>query len=101
MKPSLHDRFNSKVYFPGKYLNPYGCQRSRFQSPGQVEGVTDKEAVAVNYTGRARINYGAGRHTRTAARSLTLRQDVKGFTLAGAGETVSTKVSNDAAADPN
>ena len=24
IKPSLHDRFNSKFYVPDKYLNPYG-----------------------------------------------------------------------------
>jgi hypothetical protein len=24
IKPSVHDRFNSKFYIPNKYLNPYG-----------------------------------------------------------------------------
>ena len=32
VKPTLHDKFNNKLYLPGRYLNPYGCQRSRFKN---------------------------------------------------------------------
>ena len=30
VKPTLHDRFSSKFYVPGKYLNPYGGHNSSF-----------------------------------------------------------------------
>ena len=50
----------------------------------------------MNYTGRAKINYGAARHNRNAAKSLSAREDLKKSAVAGPGETVSTKVSNDA-----
>lgn len=38
VKPTLHDKFNIKLYHPGRYLNPYGCHRSRFANAvNQVE----------------------------------------------------------------
>lgn len=67
VKPTLHDKFNIKLYHPGRYLNPYGCQRSRFKNAvNQVEKVRQVDSIHSDHLNRARIAYG----TKRALKSL-------------------------------
>ena len=66
VKPTLHDKFNHKLYHPGRYLNPYGCQRSRFKNiPSLVEKVRQPDSIQVDHLGRARIAYGLKRGVKS------------------------------------
>ena len=56
IKPSVHDRFNSKFYIPNKYLNPYGSTQSVFPNRTSTEPIKlHKNDIIVNETKKATI----------------------------------------------
>ena len=56
VKPSVHDRFSSKFYQPGKYLNPLASKNSSFPVPKNVEFVERQQKdIQRNATGKAFI----------------------------------------------
>ena len=62
VKPTLHDKFNNKLYLPGRYLNPYGCQRSRFKDThNRLEKAKQADTIHTDHLGRAKIAYSGKR----------------------------------------
>ena len=59
VKPTLHDKFNNKLYLPGRYLNPYGCQRSRFKNMHNAleKSKNADSSIHVDHLSRAKIPY--------------------------------------------
>lgn len=56
VKPSVHDRFNSKFYVPNKYLNPYGSKQSVFPNRLATEPIKlMKNDIIVNENKKATI----------------------------------------------
>ena len=73
VKPTLHDKFNNKLYMPGRYLNPYGCQRSRFKNTHNVieKSKNADSSIHVDHLGRAKIPYDTKKGIKCLTSSLT------------------------------
>ena len=55
VKPTIHDRFASHFYRPGKYLNPYASPSSNFLALASAERQRRDSDIIGNHTGRAAV----------------------------------------------